>query len=70
MLEGIAQGQGIDDSGQHPHVVGVGRIHALGLLGHPAEDVPATDHDGDLVSRFGRLGHLLRDPRTVVGSMP
>ena len=46
-LEGVLQGHGIDDRGEHAHVVGLNAVHALGGAFHAAEDVSTADHDGD-----------------------
>ena len=58
-LETVAQRQRIDDGRQHPHVVGVGPIHARGCVAEAAKDVASTHHDGHLVALTGDLGDLL-----------
>ena len=47
-LERILQGDGVDDRGQHPHVIAGHAVDPLGGRGHAAEDVSAADDDGDL----------------------
>ena len=47
-LEGVLQGEGVDDRGQHAHVVGLGAVHAGAGAGHAPPDVAAADDDGDL----------------------
>ena len=46
-FERVLEGEGVDDGGEHAHVVG-GPVHVLGLVGDAAEDVAAADDDGDL----------------------
>ena len=59
LLEGVLQRQGVDDGGEHPHVVGVGPVHAFARSRVPPPDVAAPDHDGDLGAQLeAGLGHL------------
>ena len=48
LLEGVLEGQGVDDRGQHAHVVGLGAVHAGAGAGHAPPDVAAADDDGDI----------------------
>ena len=41
-LQGVGQGQGIDDGGQHPHVVGPGAVH---FAAGPSPPEVAAAHD-------------------------
>ena len=49
-LEGVLQGQAVEDGGEHAHVVGGGLLDdfAAGAELGPAEDVAAADDDGEL----------------------
>ena len=47
MLQGVLQGDGVDDRSQHAHVVGAHAVHLFGLLGHAAEKVASAHHDAD-----------------------
>ena len=47
-LDAVTERQPVDHRGQHPHVVGVGAVHARCLRRDAAEDVPTADDDGDL----------------------
>jgi hypothetical protein len=50
LLKGVLQGQGVDDRGQHAHVIGLGAIHARAI------DREATVAFRDfLLSPSGRL---------------
>ena len=48
LLQRVLQGQGVDDGGQHTHVVGGDTVHLTGLLGHAAKEIPAANNNGDL----------------------
>ena len=50
LLNRVLQGDGVDDSRQHAHVVGRYAVHVDGLLGYSPEEVAAPDHDADLTS--------------------
>src|ERR1035437_5257147 len=50
LLQRILQREGIDDGGQHAHVIGGDAVHEFGLLGHAAEEIAAANHDCDLDS--------------------
>ena len=58
LLEGILEGERVHDRRQHAHVVAGGALHAPGGRGQTAEDVAATDHDGDLDAERLDLRHL------------
>ncbi len=47
LFQSVLQGQGIDDRGEHAHVVGGYAVHLLGLLGNATKEVAAANHDGD-----------------------
>src|SRR5262249_7732532 len=57
-LKRVLQGQGVDDGGQHAHVVGGNAVHLAGLFGHAAEKVPAADDDGDLHAQRMNVGYF------------
>src|SRR5262249_41062369 len=61
LLEGILQGQRVDDGREHPHVVGGGPVHAAGARRDAAEDVAAADDNGHLDAQLDDLPHLGRD---------
>src|ERR1019366_522853 len=42
LFEGVAEGQRIDDRGQHAHVVAGDAVHAAGSGGHTTKDVAAA----------------------------
>ena len=48
LLERVLHGDGVDDRGEHAHVVGADAVHLLGLLGDAAEEVASADDDADL----------------------
>jgi hypothetical protein len=50
LFDGVLQGDGVDDSGEHAHVVGRDTIHVDGLLGDAAEEVATADDDADLTA--------------------
>ena len=48
LLQGILEGEAVHDRREHAHVVAGRPFHALGGRREAAEDVAATDDDGDL----------------------
>ena len=65
-LQGVLEGEGVDDGGQHPHVVGGDAVHPRRGVGHAAEDVAAADHHPDLHAQGGDALDLHRQ---VVGEV-
>jgi hypothetical protein len=56
LLERVLQGQGVDDRGEHAHVVGGDAADRLAAVLLAAPDVAAADDDADLQSlRVGEL---------------
>ena len=51
LLQAVGQGQGVDDGGQHPHVVGPGALHLAAGAAPP--EVAAAHDDGHLAAQFG-----------------
>ena len=49
-FDGVLKGDGVDDGGEHAHVVGGDAVHIDSLLGYSAEEVSSTDDDGDLAA--------------------
>ena len=56
----ITECQGVDDRGEHPHVVGVCAIHPRGCRRKATKDVTAADDDGDLMALGVDRGDLGR----------
>ena len=48
LLDGVLEGDGVDDGGEHAHVIGGDAVHVDGLLGYSAEEVASSDDDADL----------------------
>ena len=48
LLEGVLEREGIDDGGEHAHVVRRRTVHTLRAGSETAEQVAAADHDGGL----------------------
>ena len=48
LLERILESQGVDDGGQHAHVVGNHAVQLKALAAAAAPDVAAAHHDADL----------------------
>ena len=42
-FQGVAQGEGVHDGGEHAHVVAGDPVHAAGLTADAAEQVAAAD---------------------------
>ncbi len=61
LFDRVLEGDSVDHGGQHAHVIGGNAIHADGLLGNTAEEVPAPDDDADLTADTGDFGELLGD---------
>ena len=61
VFEDVLERQGVQDGGQHAHIIRARAFHALGGPGKPPEDVAAADDDCDLHPETGDLLHLGRD---------
>ena len=48
LLQSILQGQCVDNSGEHAHVIRGNAVHVFGLLRHAAEKVPPANDNGQL----------------------
>src|SRR5260370_4242891 len=48
LFNSILQSDGIDDGGEHAHVIGGHPVHVDRLLGHAAVEVPTSDDDAAL----------------------
>ena len=70
LLERILQRQGVDDGGEHPHVVGGRAVHAARAGGQAAEDVAAADDDGGLDAEALDLADVPGDARGDGGIDP
>jgi hypothetical protein len=70
LLERVLQGEGVDDGGQHAHVVGLGAVHAGAGAGHAPPDVAATDDDGDVDAHAAGVDDLMASWRTTLPSIP
>ena len=52
LLDGVLQGDGVDDGGEHAHVVCGDAVHVDGLLGHSAKEVAAANDDANLDTKL------------------
>jgi hypothetical protein len=50
LFDGVLKGDGVDDGGEHAHVICSDAVHVDGLLGDAAEEVSASDDDADLAA--------------------
>ena len=62
LLERVLQRQGVDDRGEHAHVVAGHPVDPLLARRHTADDVAAADHDRELDAEAMHLGDLVGDP--------
>ena len=60
LLERRTQGQAVDDSGQHAHLVALDPVDSLGRSAQSAEYVAAADDDTDFDTHPGNLFDLRR----------
>ena len=58
LFDGVLEGDGVDDGGEHAHVVGGDAVHVDGLLGDAAEEVSASDDDADLAAEGVNGGYF------------
>jgi len=56
----VLQRQGIDDGGQHAHMIAGYAIHILGGRGHATEEIASADHQADLDASPRHFGHFSR----------
>ena len=70
LLQRVLQRQAVHDGREHAHVVAGGAVHAARGGGQAAEDVAATDHDGDLHPGRMHFPHLRGDEGADAGSTP
>ena len=61
------EGQSVDDGGQHPHVVALNPIHALGSSLHAPEDVAPADDQAYLDAFLGDALDVLGILREALG---
>ncbi len=61
LLDGVLQRDGVDDGGEHSHVIGGDAVHVDGLFGDAAEEVATADDDADLAAGAGGLGDFVGD---------
>ncbi len=64
LLERVLEAEGVDDRGQHAHLVGLGAVHALAGTDLAPPDVAAADDDGDVGLE------VLADLDDLVGQLP
>ena len=55
----VLEREGIDDGGQHAHVIAGGALHAALAAAQAAKDVAAADHHDHLHAEFAHLADLL-----------
>src|SRR6266487_5790695 len=58
LFQRVLQGEGVDNSGQHSHVIAGGPFDALLASGQAAENVPSTDDDDDLDAKLAYFADL------------
>src|SRR4051794_38094709 len=61
LFERILQGDTVDDGGEHAHVISCHAVHTTCLHRHPAKEISATYHDGNLASQHVNIFDLFRD---------
>ncbi len=61
LLERVLEREGVDDRGQHPHVVGGRAVHPARAGGQAAEDVAAADDDRRLDAEALNFGDVFGD---------
>src|SRR5262245_36931239 len=61
LLDRVLEREGVDDGGQHAHVVAGRAVHTARAGRDAAEDVPAPDDHGHLDAHADHLADLLRD---------
>ena len=57
-FERVLQAQGVNDGGQHPHVVGGNAIHVLRGCRDAAKEIAAAHHQSDLHAGLRDFGDL------------
>ena len=70
LLERVLQRQGVDDRGEHAHVVGGGAVHAARAGRQAAEQIAAADDDGGLDAELLDFADLAGDLRGDRGIDP
>ena len=60
LFQGVLQGEGIDDGGEHPHVVAGGPFDAAFAAWQASKNIAAADDDDDLDAEIPHLADLLR----------
>src|SRR5215213_4632925 len=60
-FEGILQGKGVHNGGEHAHVIGRGAIHPAGRKRDSAKDVSSPDDYGDFNLQVANVLDLFRD---------
>ena len=50
LFDCVLQGDGVDDGGEHAHVVCGDAVHVDGLLGYSAKEIAAADDDANLAA--------------------
>src|SRR3954453_7668037 len=48
LFKGVLQGKGVQNGGEHAHVIGGNAVHGAGLLGDAPKEIAAANHNGDL----------------------
>src|SRR6478672_7005142 len=65
-LQGILEGKPVDRRREKPHLVARDTVDPLRSRRDPADDVPASEDDGDLDSETVDVTDLVGDPRDVL----
>ena len=63
-LQRVLQGQGVDDGGQHAHVVGDNAVNPHRRCRHAADEIAAAHHNGDLHAHLPDFRYFLGNPRS------
>ena len=70
-FEGRLEGEGVHEGAQHAHLVGDGSLDSsLGGKGLAADEVSASDDDGDFMTGGADLRHFFGDVMKNVGIEP